>query len=379
MEPMEEAVNALGNDVHAFIKEHKSETIETNERLTQVEQRLSKSTVYANGGAGEIKSLGELVTEHDQFKSFLAEGRRSSGRIPITSFFKKTAIVTDGSLYALPQRVPDITAIYLPLRVRDLLVSTPATSNIVEFVRESSNTNAAAPQGFGSSPQVYENVAKSESALGFQLMAQPIQTLAHWIPASRQVLEDSNALQAFVNRRMLYFLKLVEENQLLNGTGSNGDLTGLMPAASPYQSPSPVPMGETKLDSIRRAIGQVEAAGFSATGVVVNPADWTDICLIKESGTYIFSGEYIYSDPHAAGPPSVWGRPLVVSSKMAVGSFLVGDFSVAGAEIWDRMQSTLEISREHANFFVLNMIAILCEQRLALTVYQPTAFVAGNF
>lgn len=379
MPELEQVINSLGTEVHELIEKSKTANVEMGERLTQVEQRLSKSTVYANGGAGETKSLGELVIEHDQCKSFLAEGRRSSGRIPITSFFKKTAIVSDGSLYALPQRVPDITAIYLPLRVRDLLVSTPATSNIVEFVRESSNTNAAAPQGFGSSPQVYENVAKAESALGFQLMALPIQTLAHWIPASRQVLDDSAALQSFINHRMLYFLKLVEENQLLNGTGANGDLTGLMTAASSYQGPSPVPMGETKLDSIRRAIGQVEASGFSATGVVLNPNDWTDISLIKETGTYILSGEYVFADPHVAGPPSVWGRPLVVSSKMAQGSFLVGDFSVRGAELWDRMQSNIEISREHANFFVLNMIAILAEERLALTIYQPNAFVAGSF
>jgi HK97 family phage major capsid protein len=171
----------------------------------------------------------------------------------------------------------------------------------------------------------------------------------------------------------------VEENQLLNGTGSGGDLTGLMYGASPYSSPSPIPMGETKLDSIRRAIGQVEAAGFGVTGVVVNPVDWTDISLIKQSGTYIFSGEYIYSDPHAAGPPSVWGRPLVVSSKMAAGSFLVGDFSVAGAELWDRMQSTVEISYEHASNFVTNVASILAEERLCLTVYQSAAFVSGSF
>ena len=378
MEPMEEAVNTLGTKVHELIAQHKSANAETNERLTQVEQRLSKSTVTNFGGDHETKSIGETVTEHEQCKAFLEQGMRSSGRIPVTTFFKKTAIVTDGSLFALPQRVPDIYAVYLPLRVRDLLVSSQATSNIVEFMRESSNTNAAAPQGYGSSPQVHENVAKAESAMVFDLQAQPIVTLAHWIPASRQVLDDSAALQNFINRRMLYFLKLVEENQLLNGTGANGDLTGLMPAASAYAGPSPIPPGETRLDSIRRAIGQVEAAGFTATGVVVAPADWTAISLIKTVGT-ASSGQYVYSDPHVAGPPSVWGRPLVISSRMAAGSFLVGDFSVAGAELWDRMQSTVEISREHADFWVRNMCAILAEERLALTIYQSAAFVAGTF
>jgi HK97 family phage major capsid protein len=372
-----EVLNSIKTDLGEFATGAKGKILEQDERLSQIEQRLSRGS-GAGMGTLEEKSVGERVTSHAQCKAFLEQGMRSSGRIPITSFFTKSAIVSDGSLFNLPQRVPDISAIYLPMRLRDLLVSSPASSNIIEFVRESSSTNAAAPQGWGSSPQIYENVAKAESALAFELAAQPIVTLASWIPASRQVLDDSAALQNFVNRRLQYFLKLTEENQLLNGSGANGDLTGFMTVASSYQSPSPIPPTETRLDSIRRAIGQVERSGFSATGVVVAPDDWTAISLIKTQGT-ASSGEYVYSDPHAPGSPSVWGRPLVISSKMAVGSFLVGDFSVAGCQLWDRMQSSVEISREHADFFTRNMVAILCEERLALTIYQSAAFVSGNF
>ena len=377
-EAMEDAVNTLGTKVSDLIAQHKSANVETGERLHAVEQMLSKPTMGGFGGDNETKSIGEIVTSHAQCKAFLEQGMRNSGRIPVTSFFRKSTIVTDGSLFRLPERVPQISAIYLPLRVRDLLTVTPCSSNIVEFVREQSATNAAAPQGYGSSPQVYEGVAKAESALTFELAAEPVQTLAHWIPASKQVLEDSAVLMSFINSRMIYFLKLVEENQILNGTGAGGDLNGLMRAASAYAGPSPVPPGETRLDTIRRAIGQIESAGFNATGVVIAPDDWTAISLIKTTGT-ASSGEYIYSDPHAGGSPSVWGRPLVISYKMATGSFLVGDFSPAGAELWDRMQSQVEISREHSDFFTRNLCAILAEERLALTVYQGAAFVAGSF
>jgi HK97 family phage major capsid protein len=366
----------LKGEIVEFAKGARSKILEQDERIAQVEQKLSKPS-FGLGDNYETKSIGEIITEHEQVKAFLAQGQPSSGRIPVTSFFTKTAIVSDGSLYSLPTRVPTISAAYIPLRVRDLLTSTPCGSNTVEFVRENSSTNAAAPQGFGSSPQVYENVAKSESGITFELAKQPIQTLAHWIPASRQVLDDSAALSNFINRRMLYFLKLIEEDQLLNGNDSGGNLNGLMHAASAYSGPSPVPTGETKLDSIRRGIGQIEAAGFSATGVVVNPNDWTEINLIKTQGT-ASSGEYIYADPHASGPQSAWGRPVVVSSKMAAGSFLVGDFTT-GAELWDRMQSQVEISRSHSDFWTRNLVAILVEERLALTVYQANAFVAGTF
>jgi hypothetical protein len=43
------------------------------------------------------------------------------------------------------------------------------------------------------------------------------------------------------------------------------------------------------------------------------------------------------------------------------------------------MQATVEVSREHSDYFVRNLAAILCESRLALTVYRPDAFVMGGF
>jgi hypothetical protein len=35
---------------------------------------------------------------------------------------------------------------------------------------------------------------------------------------------------------------------------------------------------------------------------------------------------------------------------------------------WDREQASVGISREHAHFFTRNPAAILCEERLALTI-----------
>jgi HK97 family phage major capsid protein len=63
---------------------------------------------------------------------------------------------------------------------------------------------------------------------------------------------------------------------------------------------------------------------------------------------------------------------------MRRGNLLVGAFRMAAA-IWDRDDATVEISREHADFFIRNMIAILCEERLALTVFRPEALVYGSF
>ncbi|MBZ4288400.1 phage major capsid protein, partial [Mycobacterium tuberculosis] len=47
--------------------------------------------------------------------------------------------------------------------------------------------------------------------------------------------------------------------------------------------------------------------------------------------------------------------------------------------VWDRMDATIEISNQDRDNFVKNMLTILCEERLALAVKRPEAFVYGSF
>jgi HK97 family phage major capsid protein len=356
----------------AAIKTKSAEQLgEVDERLNAIEKRLSKGLSF---GGAETKSLGATILDSEQCKAFYSQGQARSGRIPVGgSLFQKTAIVSSGDLFSQAQRVSPISAGYERLTVRDLLRVSPTSSNSVEFVRETSagTTNAAAPQGKGSSPQVYENVAKAESALAFELIPRPIQTLAHWIPASRQVLDDSAMLKSFIDGRMIYFLKVVEEDQLLNGTGSGGELYGITAEATAFDSAD---VGDHQLDTLRGAIKQVQVSGFNPNGVVLNAADWANIELLKSTTDEV----YLASNPRVANQPTIWGVNVVISNAMDSGKFLVGDFQ-QGAELFDRQQASIEISREHASFFTSNMVAILCEERIALATYQPNAFRYGAF
>ncbi|MDP9267271.1 MAG: phage major capsid protein [Acidobacteriota bacterium] len=343
-------------------------------RMLAIEQKL---TAPKGGDEPEIKSIGQLLVETDEFKSLASRGRGSATLKVPAAAWRKTAITNvtgQNQPVVPPDRISRIMAPMLQrLRVRDLLTALRTSSNLIEFSKENSFTNNAAPQGKGSSPQVYENVAKAESALTFVLAKEPVQTIAHWIPASKQILADAPQLQDYIDNRLRQGLKKVEEDQLLNGSGTGGDLNGLITQATAYDTGLDV-VGDTKIDTLRRAILQAELAFYEISGFVLNPTDWADIELKKT--TY---GEYIFANPQGIAAPAMWGKPVVSTPSIEAGDFLTGDFTSNVVNIYDREDVSVTISTEHDDFFTRNMVAILCEERLALVVYAPRGLITGSY
>ena len=61
---------------------------------------------------------------------------------------------------------------------------------------------------------------EDEKARGITIDSANVRTLAHWIPAARQVLDDFVALQGYVNTRLIEGLKDVEDYELVAGDGT---------------------------------------------------------------------------------------------------------------------------------------------------------------
>jgi HK97 family phage major capsid protein len=364
---------AIGDELKSFTEKAHSTLEVQNSRLLAIEQAI---TARGDGSFdhGDSKSIGDSVIESPEFKNFMAGSGGRTGRIKIPNFNTKTNILNATGLnqpLVQAYRRPGIIAPgQQRLTIRDLLPNLPVTSNMVEYCKESSFTSNAAMQ-------TAEGQVKGESELNFQLSYAPVQTLAHWIPASRQVLDDSTALASYINSRLLYLLKLKEENELLNGDGTGTNLSGLIANATTYDTSYTNVATDTFIDVIGHAIQQVlDNSNFEADAVIMNPTDWHLITLIKTTGT-ASSGEYIYSDPRNAQTPMLWGLPVIPTKSMARGQFLAGAFQLAAA-IWDRNAATMEISREHSDFFTRNLVAILVEERLALTVFRSNALVYGG-
>jgi HK97 family phage major capsid protein len=346
---------------------------EMGDKFSAIEERLSKSPVEDN--TNNVKTVGEIFIGSTNFKNFSTSGFQTTGAVNVGSFGTKAIVNATGAsqplvaadrtvgIYANPDR---------KLTVRDLLPTMTTTSNSVEYTKENVFTNSAAPQYVSPS---FENVAKAESDITFTLGTAPVRTIAHFISASRQVLEDSGALEGYINSRLVYGLKLKEENQLLNGDGTGGNLSGLITNATAYDTALTV-SGDTYMDKLRHGIYQVEAAEYPVDAIIMNPKDWHTIELIKDSGAT--TGMYVFGNPLSGNRPNIWGVPVVTTNSMAVGKFLVGSYTM-GAAIFDRQNATVEMSNSHGDNFTKNMVTILAEERIALAIFRPASLVYGSF
>lgn len=329
-----------------------------NARLTDLMQKSARPA----GSAPAARSLGQQVIESDQFKAFQTGGFRGrTGNIPVL-LGALTSDTGSGGVLVEPQRLPGIYAPgQLPLRVRDLLAAGTTSSNAIEFVREKTFTNSAAP--------VAEGAKKPESALTFEQDTTTVKTLAHWIPASRQILDDAAQLQSYIDARMLYGLSLVEDNQLMNGDGTGANLKGLTQYATAFDEDLAT-SSTNKLDRIADAILQVWLTGFPANGIYMHPKDTNELRKLKDT-----IGRYLFSNPESATVPMPWGMRVVETTAVTEGTALVGSFALA-AQVFDRQTATIDIADQDQDNFVKNMITIRAEERLALAVYYPSAIVS---
>lgn len=347
-----------------------TEMSEMKARVAELEQKGSRR------GADDVpagKSLGQLVIEDEGYKSggmtsasrkslrvqmdrkdiTNANGTVGTGRSPGTSLNPGDR---QAGIVAPPQR---------PMTIRNLLMPGETSQGSVEFVAETGFTNSAAP--------VAEGTTKPKSDLTFDLKTAPVRTIAHIFKASRQILDDAPALRTYIDGRATYGLQFREEVQMLNGDGTGQNILGLVPQATAFAVPAGMPAiaDATAIDRLRIAILQVVLAEYPSSGFVLNPIDWAVIETTKDA-----EGRYIIGNPQNGTQPTLWGLPVVATQAMAQNRFLTGAFNLA-AQIFDRMEIEVLLSTENVDDFEKNMVTLRAEERLALAVYRPEAFVTG--
>lgn len=349
------------------------------ERVQEAEQKLARGR---NGGESEAeKSVGQQFVEDAGFHAF----RDAKGKGKYSMNFKAVTDVTSATTgtgaagdLVRAERVesPMMTPGQRRLTIRDLIAKGRTASNSIEYVQETGFQNMAGVQAT-------EGSAKAQSDIAFTDATAPVVTIAHWIRTSKQILSDAPRLQSYIDGRMRYGLKLVEENQILMGSGTSGNINGIYTQATAYSAPSggygggfyqdgSTAIVVNPLDILRLALLQAELAEYPADGIVLNPIQWAYIETLKDA-----SGRYIIGNPQGSMSPMLWNRPVVATQAMTTDKFLVGAFGM-GAEVFDREDAGVLVSTEDGDNFRTNRVTILAEERLAMAVYRTEAFVKGD-
>jgi HK97 family phage major capsid protein len=346
----------VDSEVRAEVKALAEDFAKINAEITTIGQKMTEG-VKAHEET-RIVTAGDEFVKSEQFKQLVA-GNSQRVRIEV----KNT--VTSGSTTVFPFQKPGvIQGDFAPVTIRQVLPSIGVSSNMVNSLREASWNNSASG--------VSQTAAKPESDITFEQYNVAIETVAHWIKVSNQLLADAPAIAAYINTRLRDGLAQEVDKQLLNGNGTTPNLSGLTDTGN-FTAYSAV-SDDLLVDAINRAKYQLWAIGRMPDTVIVNPADWGAMERTREgAGT----GMYLYGLPGQFAGVNPFGVRVVMSNNMTPGKFLIGQLNGA-TMVYNREGAVVEMGYVNDDF-TKNLVTIRAEERLGLGVERPTGILYGNF
>ena len=305
-------------------------------------QQFVASEIFTAIHAGRHRTQG-FAMSMDIAAATLTEDPASGGDLVLPEF-------RPGILPRLQRRI----------MVTDLFAPGTTNSNAIEYMEETTFTNAAAARA--------EGAAAAESTLVFDRKSTPVRSIAHWLPVTMEMLEDVAQAESYIDGRLNLGLGLAHEDQLLNGSGVAPNLMGVMNHASLHAAQARG--ADTNADAIFKQIMALATDSFIfPDGIVLNPSNWQTIVLAKD-GNGVYYGQGPFASMQA---PVLWGLPAAVTPVIAATNALVGAFKQA-AQRFTRRGATITATNSHSDYFTKRLVAIMAELREALAIYRPGAF-----
>lgn len=331
-------------------------------------------------GPVQQKSLGAHFVESAMWQAFV-KANAPGGRFPDGQHVQtpplrvadhlnlKTLVTGGGATSGGAFTVADQSGIFDPLgrrpvSLRTLVTVRQTTSDAVEYVRQLTRVNAAAPVAEATATAGASGT-KPEGGFTFERVQELVRTIAEWVPATRRALSDAAQLRGIIDDELRADLAEQVDWQILNGNGTGENFTGL--AATPNTQDQA--WDTDLLTTTRKARTKVVTPGRSVpTGYVLHPIDWERIDLLQDN-----EARYYFGGPTVVGTPRLWGLPVAETEAATQGIGWCGEWR--RIVLWDREEANISVSDSHADFFIRNLIAILGELRATMGVIRPGAFV----
>jgi HK97 family phage major capsid protein len=355
---------------------------ELGDGIALEERERGKSGVAPGRG----KTLGEQFAESPEFKAWMKQiaptGRIADGLKGLQSppvEFKalfKTLITGSSDTSAGAFVETDYTGIYEPLgrhprTVLDMISRRSTDSDLVEFVRQTAQVTQSTPvqeanvTTYAASTGQIEG-AKPEGAATWEKVQETVKTIAVWIPATKRALSDASQLRGLLDQELREDCLEELEDQIINGDGTGENFTGILNTTGVLTQA----WNTDLITTTRKAITAVRVTGKARGSLAwaMNPSDAETVDLLKDG-----DNRYYWGGPVSAGTRNLWGYPIVENNQVDQGKAILGQWDKA--VYWDRQAATISVSDSHSDFFIRNMIAILCELRGAFGLIRPSNFV----
>ena len=256
------------------------------------------------------------------------------------------------------------------VHIRQIVPVGTTNSDLIRYVKESAYTQGAAATAEGS--------ALGQTDFNLTASTAPVETIGTYLRLSRQMMEDTEQLSSYISARVPSKLMAVEDDQLLGGNGTAPNLEGLRNSATVW-STGASGFGASdfatpqQFDVLITALNQVAKANYTSDGILLHPTDFHKILALKDS-----DNRYLKDQVYQGLQPTFMGVPVRISTAMAEGEFIVGNFSQA-AQIWQRENISVEFFEQDSDNVQKNFITVRVQERLGFTTYLPNALCRGSF
>ncbi|MDX2639923.1 phage major capsid protein [Streptomyces stelliscabiei] len=307
--------------------------------------------VKAAGGSDWGAKVVFASSDGAQYKGILA-----SGAVPLTVPLDPEPIRQGVPVLALRQLIP-----------------TESGPSRFGYLRQTVRTNNAAP--------VARGAVKPTSVYTWERIDDRTRTIAHLSePIARQDLRDAPSLERVLDIEMRLGLELGLEAQIINGSGSGENMTGIANVSGSQSQAWDTDL----LTTARKAKTKLEVLSFlDGAAYVMHPNDWEAVELLANNEADYYLGGPVQT-VEVAGR-RLWGLPVVSTTAQTAGVAHLVNFQLA-TELQVVEDVRLDWSENvydpnalgedsGASDFTRNMVRFRCEMDAGLKIFQPSAIV----
>ena len=308
----------------------------------------------------DAKTLGEFAAKNLDLTAMRAGSAKSAG----TGFGFKAATDPQTSQQMLEtSRVVTDTAVR-DLAIRNLFGAESITGNALKYFI------LGAKEGTNAPGTVAENGAKPQFHIVEGSDTATLQKVAGWFYETDELLSDAPFLRSAIDNRGMFEL----------AKAADAYLATTLLATSGIQSKTYAQADGLTADVLFEAMMAIKTqTGYDADAILINPTDYAALRLAKDGASQYYGGGYFYA-PFGNGQletqPGIWGLRTIVTTAVAAGAPVVGAFKAAASVVSKAGEgASIEVHRGDHDDAINNRVTVVVEERLALAVRVPAAFV----